>query len=250
MIDDGSTDQSLSLASGFLDYRIRIISDGENRGLVPRLNQSIALARGKYYARMDADDVMHPDRLGLQVEFLDTNTEVDVVDTAMYVMSQDGEITGIRKRDNLHNHTLWTLLSGKVLHHATAMGKIDWFKSNPYDPTYIRAEDYELWCRTFRKSQFAHIVHPLYYVREGKINVGNYRRSQKTARIVIWEYGYKNLELWKVIELVLATYFKEFIYAIMGSIGIQEMLTSTRNNKLNTADIQSAEATLKAVTSR
>src|SRR2546430_4639349 len=44
------------------DDRVRIISDGANRGLVARLNQIAAMARGPLLARMDADDLMHPHR--------------------------------------------------------------------------------------------------------------------------------------------------------------------------------------------
>ena len=63
LLDDGSTDESLNIAKSFTDGRIKIISDGMNRGLIYRLNESINMARGKFYARMDADDIMHPDRI-------------------------------------------------------------------------------------------------------------------------------------------------------------------------------------------
>lgn len=55
-----------------------------NRGLIYRLNESINMARGKFYARMDADDIMHPDRIKKQVECLSRNVRVDVVGTAWY----------------------------------------------------------------------------------------------------------------------------------------------------------------------
>lgn len=84
LLDDGSTDESLNIAKSFTDGRIKIISDGMNRGLIYRLNESINMARGKFYARMDADDIMHPDRIKKQVECLSRNVRVDVVGTAWY----------------------------------------------------------------------------------------------------------------------------------------------------------------------
>ena len=61
LINDGSTDDSLTIMQSFAmcDSRIHIISDGENHGLILRLNQSVSMCDTKYYARMDADDIMY-----------------------------------------------------------------------------------------------------------------------------------------------------------------------------------------------
>ena len=60
----------------------RSIADGAHQGLVYRLNQIAALARAKYLARMDADDLMHPRRLERQLDLLEANARIDAVDTA------------------------------------------------------------------------------------------------------------------------------------------------------------------------
>ena len=70
LVDDGSTDGSLNIAKKITDKRVRIISDEKNKGLIFRLNQIASLAKGKYLARMDADDLMQPTRIEKQVEFL------------------------------------------------------------------------------------------------------------------------------------------------------------------------------------
>jgi glycosyltransferase involved in cell wall biosynthesis len=57
IIDDGSKDKTLEIAKSFRDPRIEVINDGQNQRLPIRLNQAIALSRGKYFARMDGDDV-------------------------------------------------------------------------------------------------------------------------------------------------------------------------------------------------
>src|SRR3954468_15780628 len=71
LCDDGSTDISLEIARSVRDARVRVLSDGKNVGLPCRLNQIAAVARGEMLARMDADDLMHPNRIAAQVALLD-----------------------------------------------------------------------------------------------------------------------------------------------------------------------------------
>ena len=65
LLDDGSTDNSLSIAQSYAqkDSRIKVISDGKNKNLATRLNELPSLAQGLYLARMDADDIMHSARI-------------------------------------------------------------------------------------------------------------------------------------------------------------------------------------------
>ncbi len=79
-IDDASSDASASLVRSFAeqDSRIRLLQPGRV-GLVGALNLGIAAARGTLLARMDADDIMHPQRLAEQVSYLDTNPEAALV---------------------------------------------------------------------------------------------------------------------------------------------------------------------------
>ena len=72
LIDDGSTDSSLALARKYTsDTRVKVISDGRNKGLVYRLNELVKLSDCKYFVRMDADDIMHPQRLEKQLRYLE-----------------------------------------------------------------------------------------------------------------------------------------------------------------------------------
>ena len=63
LLDDGSTDGSADMAHSIRDSRVRSLSDGHSRGLNARLNELTSLAQAPYFARMDADDVLHPERL-------------------------------------------------------------------------------------------------------------------------------------------------------------------------------------------
>jgi glycosyltransferase involved in cell wall biosynthesis len=72
VVDDGSSDATAPLVSGFVarDARITLVST-PHRGLVPALNLGLARCRAPFIARMDADDVMHPERLAAQVDALE-----------------------------------------------------------------------------------------------------------------------------------------------------------------------------------
>jgi glycosyltransferase involved in cell wall biosynthesis len=80
LLDDGSTDRSSEVARSFSqqDLRIRYISL-PHQGIVSTLNHGLDLAQGNFIARMDADDICFPDRLGKQLGFLNQHPEVDVV---------------------------------------------------------------------------------------------------------------------------------------------------------------------------
>ncbi len=79
LLDDGSDDDTAEIARAFSDPRVRVIQDGLKLGLARRLNMGIELARGRYIARMDADDVSFPERLARQVAFLEAHPDVDLV---------------------------------------------------------------------------------------------------------------------------------------------------------------------------
>ncbi|ETJ84818.1 glycosyltransferase family 2 protein, partial [Vibrio parahaemolyticus] len=94
-INDGSTDNTQAILEDFKkrDDRIRIINR-ENKGLVYSLNQGISISKGKYIARMDADDICLPKRFEMQVKFLESNPSVGLVGTSyMYIDENDNQLS-------------------------------------------------------------------------------------------------------------------------------------------------------------
>lgn len=157
LLDDGSTDNSLEIANSFrYDERIKVISDGLNKGLSFRLNQLISLSKGEYYARMDADDIMHFDRIKTQIDFLIKKTDIDVVGSNYYNIDFNNNIIGLTKV-NPNPISSKDVLKNGCFAHPSIMGKTDWFRTNPYDEQWNRMEDIELWLRTVIKSNFANI---------------------------------------------------------------------------------------------
>lgn len=231
IVDDGSTDRSVEIAQSINDPRVRVIPDGKNHGLEYRLNQIAALAKGRYIARMDADDIMHPERLARQVEYLEANPSIDLVGTATYVIDPKNELIGARHLEPLDTGLSSVLINGLVLH-PTATGKAEWWRANPYDDSFSHAEDHELWCRTCENSKFARLQTPLYFYRECHKSPGPYMRIYKahcrSKKRCFMIYGPRSIgwrrtamEIWKINA-------KLALYGLATALGMQQVIINRR----------------------
>lgn len=166
LLDDGSSDASLSIARAFDDPRIRVFSDGQNLGISSRLNQGIALAYGKYFFRMDSDDLAFPGRLQIQHDFLEAHPDIDLVASNVILFRSDGEILGSLEVVAEHADIVARPCAGFYMPHPTWGGRTSWFSQHLYKSVYNGAEDHELLYRTHRSSRFACITTPLLAYRE------------------------------------------------------------------------------------
>ncbi|WP_237276356.1 glycosyltransferase family 2 protein [Tenacibaculum ovolyticum] len=232
LLNDGSVDTSLKIAKSINDQKVRVVSDGINKGLVFRLNQAPTIAKGNYIARMDADDLMHPERISKQMDVFLSDDLVDLVDTGTYSISEKGEPEGKRGMGPI-KYNPKEILGKAMLLHASVVGKKEWYLKNKYNANYVRGEDCELWIRTYKFSKFRRIKEPLYIVREGKINIANYIRAIKTIRKIIYTYGGDILSKNELKKEIIKTYFKAFIYRLFGMFNLQGSLTKRRNEELD-----------------
>lgn len=155
LIDDGSTDGAIAGLGSDLDTRIRITADGANRGLATRLNQAIGMARGRYFARMDHDDVAHPERLEQQMSYLETNPGTNLLGTKCIAMSEDNRILGQFPFRATHASICARPWLGFYLAHPSWMGRTTWFQEHHYaDPAPFRCEDQELLLRAHAESTY------------------------------------------------------------------------------------------------
>lgn len=247
LIDDGSSDGSKELAIQISDPRIRVISDGVNRGLSARLNQIASLAQGKYLARMDADDLMHPERLSRQVAFLEANPQVDVLDTTTFTVDDDLTPLGLRGEEPLDCRPEAVLRNGLLIH-PTMMARTDWFRSNPYDGNYLRAEDRELWCRTCTTTKFVRLCEPLFFYREGLTgNVRNYVSTGRTLRKILRQYGPPLIGAWRTSMLEGQIMLRTLVYRVATAWGMQGKIIRKRNRTLTADELQSARAILSQI---
>jgi glycosyltransferase involved in cell wall biosynthesis len=182
LIDDGSTDSTVNIAMKFDDSRITIISDGHNKGLSKRLNQAVSLAKGKYFCRMDADDIAFLDRFEKQVAFLEANQTVDLVASSVLVFRDDGSIDGVIEVKESHEDICKNPWRGFYFPHPTWMGKLSWFKRHSYLSVADGVEDQLLLYSTFHNSHFAGINDVLLGYREDS---RSFKKMFK-RRVIFW----------------------------------------------------------------
>ncbi len=145
IVDDGSTDGSAQILQSLSDSRVVLLSNNENRGLIYSLNLGVAVARGQYIARMDADDVSVKHRFQKQINFLREHPECAVCGTWARLMDAHGELGRTWKRVTQPDEVRAALLFQSPLIHPSVMGKSEVFKAHPYNPEAAHCEDYALW---------------------------------------------------------------------------------------------------------
>lgn len=147
IINDGSTDYSEQILYSYNDPRIRIVNNSKNIGLTKSLNKGLKLARGKYIARMDADDISLPKRLEKQFEFMEQHLEVGICGswTAVFGDIEKKTFRIPTKYDDIK----CSLLFQNPIPHPTAFFRKQLFDEYKllYNEEFKRSQDYELWSR-------------------------------------------------------------------------------------------------------
>lgn len=214
IINDGSTDSSLEIINSYNDERIKVISQ-PNSGIVKSLNLGLDIAKGKYIARMDSDDICHPHRLLTQFQFLDANKEYvgigssvnwidkegDYIFTFENPSSTDDEIRRDFMKDNPFIHS--SMFFRKDV--AIAVGKY---------PDLMNFEDYGLWKRLLDRGKMCNLKEVLL----------DYRMNPSSVSIDEKDLGEEFTILKKkaITEGVLSEQERSRIVAIIKSFSYEE----------------------------
>lgn len=179
VIDDGSTDRSAAIVEGFADRRIRLSREPVSGGLAKRLNQAVALSRGEFIARMDADDVCFPERLERQVARLRAEPSLDLIGCGAVVFAAGRGLVGALPVGLTHEAITARPSVGFPLPHPTWCGRAAWFKANPYDERLMKTQDQELLLRSFVHSRFGAIAEVLLAYRQDSISLDKLMRGRR-----------------------------------------------------------------------
>jgi glycosyltransferase involved in cell wall biosynthesis len=198
VVDDGSTDDAWEVVEHISDPRVRAIRDGVHRGLAARLNQIVSLARGQFIARMDADDMCHPERIERQIRFLKKHPEIDAISSSLAVLDRKGRFSGWRLAQPDHAAICAHPLKGFRFVHAATLARAEWARRNRYNEHNSRCEDWELLSRTSQNSRFANLTDCLYFYREydsfSLLKYVHRKITQSTAEIrEVARYGFVNV---------------------------------------------------------
>lgn len=176
-INDCSTDSTLSILYEFQkkDERIKVFENDINLRLIKTLNKGIELCKGKYIARMDADDIALPERLEKEVEFLEQNTDYDIVSTQFATFKTGSKHTSLHINPTKYEELqAYLLFKSGICHPASMIRKTLFSDLNlSFEERYLHVEDYALWSKAIYKTKIANIGGKpllLYRVHESQVS--------------------------------------------------------------------------------
>lgn len=176
IINDGSTDKTEEIILSYNDPRIRYIKNETNLKLINTLNKGIDLSRGKYIARMDADDISLPNRLEKEVNFLENHPDLSVVSCFPYNINMEGKVLGKSSYFCVTHPIACKFVSmfEPSICHPACMFRADTIKRYKYMDceSCYHIEAYELWNRMFHTgAKGAMIPEFLLYYRDNTSSI-------------------------------------------------------------------------------
>lgn len=182
IIDDASTDETVAIIKSYHDERIQLIEKQNNSGYINSLNYGLKIAKGKYIARMDGDDVSLPDRFAKQVAFLEADIEVILCGSWFRILGSEN----VAKLPECHDDIKAHFLRGNCIAHPSVMMKKKSLDELVlvYDESREPAEDYDLWVRLALRGKLHNLQEVLlnYRIHEDQIST---KKSIKRRQNVI-----------------------------------------------------------------
>lgn len=190
IIDDGSTDSTRDIIRSYDDERIVLIENKHD--FIGSLNLGLETARGKYIARMDADDMMHVDRMKIQYIIMEEYPDIVICGTWMNNFGlnlQANNIVGTVS--GLIENPILKFMKGNFLYHPTVMIRTAFLREHALKyEKYLYAEDFKLWTEVAKLSgQFYIENQPLLYYRisDNQVSNKNSKEQKTTTEIIITE---------------------------------------------------------------
>jgi len=151
IIDDASSDDSLQVINSYKDARIVLLQNTKNLGLTKSLNIGIAKAKGKYIARMDADDISMPKRLEKQFDFMEEHLEFAFCGTRAKTINDVGKENSFFKPPTDSSKILALLLFKNCFFHSSLIIRTEkLLQVSGYNENYKYAQDYKLYLELFK----------------------------------------------------------------------------------------------------
>lgn len=224
MCDDGSQDNTLQVALEFERNnpdKIVVLTNDKNIGLNATLNKCLKVAKGKYIARMDGDDICDPNRFKEELEVLENELDVSIVSTDMNFFDESG-VWGKISHPEYPNKS--DFLAGSPFCHAPCMVRKEAYSAvegYSVDPKLLRVEDYHLWFKMYKAGFKGKNIHKaLYSMRDDKNAYGRrkfkYRINEayvkflvvRDFKLPIWGYLF-------VLRPIVVGLLPDFLYDLL-----------------------------------
>lgn len=169
IINDGSTDDTRAIIQSYDDPRIVYLENETNSGICVTLNKGLDAARGRYIARMDADDISLPERLAIQVQYMDAHPDIAVCGTDIQVFGE-GLKDYVFQQIHSPEDCVAGLLFNPCLAHPSVIIRRSILEANHlrYNDEFRGLEDFELWWNISKFSKLNNIAIPLLKYRHHK----------------------------------------------------------------------------------
>ena len=227
LIDDSENsemnDKLISIANS--DSRIKLLKNDKNIGLISSLNRGIREAKGKYIARIDADDIMNIDRLQMQVDFLEKNKSVVIVGSGCNIIDEDGKfqkyvspILDERKIESIG------CFRNPFFHPTVTIRKNILDDVGGYDPTWSHIEDMELWLRILSKGNGVNLDVPLidYRVHSNSVTTKFNRFQRKQAvKLIVKKFFLFNYSNSCELYYMLLGFVKSCVFLLLPNLLLQ-----------------------------
>lgn len=185
IVDDFSTDESISVISAYKDERIKIIKNEKNRGIADTRNKALSLAKGEYIAVLDADDISPNYRFAHETNFLDYNPNISVVYGGCQEIDADDNY-GKLYISPFHNPAFVkaNLLIRDVIPNSSAMYRRDFIERNQiyYRNNLCGMDDYMFWVECAAKGNVAGMPETMLYWRNLKDSATAHAMREEKAR--------------------------------------------------------------------
>ncbi|MCY4540943.1 MAG: glycosyltransferase family A protein [Rhodobacteraceae bacterium] len=171
IVDDNSTDNTVSIVQSFADNRILLTSNPGRPGKIDGLNHGYGMARGKYLANMDADDICTNSRLDVQYNYMESHPEIGILGgNAIAFQSgvQKPSQGRLLKSPNSHSECVHMLVTGTILllNATTFIRRSEIPAGLEFQQGADRAEDFKFYCDMCTETKLANVDEVLYYYRQ------------------------------------------------------------------------------------
>jgi len=166
VIDDGSSDASWSIMQDLAtrDARVRAFRNERNLGIVRTRNRLFAESNpaSEFFAVLDSDDMCLPERLALQVAFLEAHPDHALVGGNLCVIDESGADVGLRRYPSSHEAIMRVITRYNPIAQPASMFRRSAIDAvGVYDERYARCQDYELWLRMAERFKLANLDAPV-----------------------------------------------------------------------------------------
>ncbi|MFD2366071.1 glycosyltransferase [Pseudoduganella sp. GCM10020061] len=183
-IDDGSTDGSASLLAACSDPRLRVVRNGVNRGLIYSRNLGLDLARGRYIAFLDSDDIAFPQRFARQRAYLEAHPDVAGVGSWTQPMDAAGRFRKfVWELPGSPEFVKATFLFRCYITTSAFFARAEVLRQLRFAPEYALAEDYDLYNRCLEQHRLLNLPETLVAYRLHQSNITATRRDAVKANM-------------------------------------------------------------------